>query len=270
MIDTFHTDHVMQEVKLGKHKLPNLKSLITTFQELHVGKLDISGLEAENLETLDKTFNSVTVRDLKLFNTASVKYWKTTFSNFSYANGSILLDTSNALEFEGTFICATLDTLTFTDTSKVKHFNATFNGATIYAVNNISIESLETPEDDFEHLGLFRYSKVKHINFCECRPKIKKLSKFFQGSIDLETVNMKDVYIDEVTSIISMFDGCKSLREVDMRHINFADDSVVDALAFCNVPSTCKIYVNKGVYDILVNKQGAGTKVRGLLEVADE
>ena len=142
-------------------------------------------------------------------------------------------------------LCSSLESVNLNniDTSKCKNFEYMF-------YNCISLTSLDLSNFNTSQVtnmtnmlnGCNKLTSLDVSNFNTSQ--VTNMGYMFNGCTSLTSLDLSNFDTSQVTIMSSMFYGCSSLTSLDIRNFSSKNVQYVSNM-FKNVPSNCKIYVNK-------------------------
>ena len=142
-------------------------------------------------------------------------------------------------------LCSSLESVNLNniDTSKCKNFEYMFyncSGLTSLDLSNFDTSQVTNMTNMF--CGCNKLTSLDVSNFNTSQ--VTNMGYMFNGCASLTSLDLSNFDTSQVTIMASMFYGCASLTSLDIR--NFSSEKVqYVSNMFKNVPSNCKIYVDK-------------------------
>jgi hypothetical protein len=264
-LDYFLTNAKTNGIIIKNCSFPKVKRLYNTFSTAYNGssKITIENLSFPELEEATYIFDSYTTInngtiDLSEIHMPKIKKLSSLFrsmddhiTGFNSLNDTTLETLDNIfMYFEGTV------DFTGWDTSKVKNFTSTFNGAkTITAAQALSI-SYASAEDLTN--CFYNFYDLKNLDLTKLKiPKAKNISGMFGGRSDITSLDYSKLELPDtlekaeelfiylsgltsfnlgqlkdmpLTSIKGWFKGCKALTSINIRDINISELKSMESL----------------------------------------
>lgn len=224
MTNMFYNCRYLTNLYVNHFDTSNVTTLYQTFNNCtNLEELNVSAWDVSKVTSLYRTFYGCACLlnlDLSSWNIESSCTWNDTFDGCQKLQS---IDLSNK-PLKGSF--------------------SSFPGVNLTSLTSFNLSNSGSEELAAGSAMCSNCYNLEVVNFTGFKCKVTNMAAWFNNCSKVETLDLAGVVGSNITSIYNMFNGCSSLKHLDIRNLDFSNCTYSSTTyAFTNVPDTCEIIV---------------------------